>query len=304
MGLLHDRPLAAVLAVVTLLGVGACGGSGGDDKVSTKGATSTTTSESGGAADGEVDAGGSGSGQGGAGGSGSAGAQGGGSGAGGSGEGTPAPPPPTASGAAQPARAGTYTYDVEGTVTQTGPLGRTGPLPTPQTLTVEAADGGRQRSVLDARDPDGEGTITTTVLVYRDDGVYLESLKTQNRVSGVTITYEFIPDSPQLIAPTGADVGFHTEFSITSTNGGIRTTTTIDALSRETITVGGTEVDTVKVRMHTVLEGDANGETTSTINVDPRTTLSLVDHTVADVDTAFGGFKTNGTSTIRSLTPA
>lgn len=301
MKLLHGRAFAVVLAVVTLLGVGACGGKAGDDKVSTQGATSTTTSVSGGG-DGTVEAGQSDSGPGRAGGGGSAGAQSGGSQSGGTSEATPAPPP-TASGAAQPARAGTYTYDVEGTVTQTGPLGRTGPLATPQTLTVDAADGGRQRSVLDARDPDGEGTITTTVLLYRDDGVYLESLKTENMVSGVTITYEFIPDSPQLIAPTGVDVGFHTEFSITSTNGGIRTTTTIDALSRETVTVDGAEVDTMKVRTHTVLEGDADGEATSTMNVDPLTSLSLVDHTVADVDTAFGGFKTNGTSTLRSLTP-
>lgn len=287
----------AALAALTL-GVAACGGGEGG-KVATRYTTSTsstvTTAPGGGG--GTVDAGRSSDGGGDA-----AGGQG---SSGGPTAGTQSPPPPapTAPDAARPMKPGTYEYDTVGQVTQSGPLGGTDQLPPLTTLKADPPDGGRQQSVRDMRDADGNGGFTTTILQYRDDGVYLESAKSQNRVSGVTITYEFRPDPPQLIAPTGAGVGYHTAFAITSTNGGIRTDTTLDVLAEETLTVGGTSLRTFKVRTHTVLSGDAEGDVTSNDNVDPEHYLVVREDSVSDVKSAFGDFHTEQVSTLRSLDP-
>lgn len=212
--------------------------------------------------------------------------------------------PPSAPGAAQPTKAGTYTYDTDGETTQTGGLGGTEQLPERTTLKVDPPQGNRQTSVRDMRDEDGEGGTTTTVLQYRDDGVYLESLKTRNRVSGITVTYEFRPDPPQLLAPTGAGVGHHTEFSMTSTNGGLTAHVTIDVLAQETLTIGGAATETFKVRTHTVLEGDVEGEIRSHDNIDATRYLTVREDSVSDVETAFGNFHTEQISVLRSLNPA
>lgn len=303
----NPRALTLALCLTTLaafsLGAG-CGGD--DDKISTQGPGSTTT-RPGGSAEGRddsesVEAAGGESADGGAtGGSGTA------PSAGSGGAGSSEEPPPPGPGSAEPARPrapGVYVYDAEGTMSQSGPLGGTSPVPTPQELTVDASDGARQRSTLDGRDSEGDGSITTTVLQYRNDGVYLESLKLQTRVGTMTITYEFVPSSPQLIAPTGVGPGYHTEFSMTSTNGGLKTTTTIDVLNEESVTIGGSGLRTLEVRTHTRVEGDAEGETTSTANFDPSNYLTLVDHTVSDLDTSFGNVKSDSTSTLRSTQPS
>lgn len=298
-------PAARCLLAIVLclaLGAGACGN---DSRVSTRDDDATSTTAAGGDAGGDADSVDAGddpaSGDGTSDAADGAGADTAGDDGGSLGD---PPPAPTAPAAAQPTRPGTYRYDVQGTVTQSGPLGGTDPLPSPAVLTVDPPDGGRQRTVLDARDDDGEGSVTTTVLQYRDDGVYLESLKLQTRVSGVTITYEFRPEPPPLVAPTGAGVGFHTQFTLTSTNGGLRTTTTLDVVDREMVTIGGASIDTFKVRTHTVVEGDADGESTSTTNFDRGNYLSVRDHTVSDLDTQFGRFQSEATSTLRSADPS
>lgn len=288
------RLLAAVAAGA--LAMAACGG--GEDQVST-GATSSTTDEptttvAGDGGDQPAEAGGGGTATttaagtptttpGGASGGSSA--------------------PPSAPGAAQPTKAGTYTYDTDGETTQTGGLGGTEQLPPTTTLKVDPPNGNRQTSVRDMRDEDGEGGTTTTVLQYRDDGVYLESLKTQNKVSGITVTYEFRPDPPQPVAPTGVGVGHHAEFSMTSTNGGLTAHVTIDVLAKETLTIGGTATETFKVRTRTVLEGDAEGEIISSNNVDATRYLTVREDSVSDLETAFGTFHTEQISVLRSLNP-
>ncbi|MBI2169583.1 MAG: hypothetical protein HYU28_08815 [Actinobacteria bacterium] len=300
---------AAPLAVLlVLLALGACGGDE-TDKVSTdKTADSDRSDAEEGDADGDDTAGSNGADAGDGGGQGSGNASGGattttGANVSGGGSG-PAPPAPTAGGAAQPAADGTYTYDTDGETTQSGPLGGTEELPKVTTLKVDPADGGRQRSVRDTRDENGEGGLTTTVLLFGDDGVYLESLKTETRVSGINITYEFAPAQPQLLAPTGAGVGYHTEFELTSTDGDHHTATTIDVLSAETLTIGGESVRTFKVRTHTVVSGDVNGEITSNDNVDPERYLIVREDSVSDLSTALGNFHTEQVSLLRSVTPS
>lgn len=297
----------ALAATVLLLGaaLAACGGGGGN-RVATEGADTSTTTTAGAPGD---DGAGSGSGvaagedsgtPGGAGGG-----QDGGTGTGGAEPQSPPPPAPQASGAAQPMAPGTYTYDTDGQATTEGALGnQTEELPSETTLVVEAADGGRQKSVRDTRDAEGEGGTTTTILQYRDDGVYLEYVKLETRVNGVPITYEFVPSNPQLIAPTGAGVGYHTEFTMTSTNNRLTVATTIDVTGEETLTVGGKSVETLKVRTHTTFEGDARGEATFNDNVDPARYLIVREDHVLDATTAFGDTHSEQVSTLRSLDPA
>lgn len=285
------------LAVVTALVLTACGGGGdGPDDAATRGSTTTTTSTAttptSGTGAPDPDAGAA-SGDGGGGGQAAA---------------TPttlveAPPAPKAAGAARPAAPGTYEYDTDGRTTRTGAVGGTEELPSRTTLKVDPADGGRQRSARDMRDAEGNGNVTTTVLQYRDDGVFLESLTTQTTVSGATFTYDFRPDPAPLVAPTGVGVGYHTEFTVTSTNGGLQATVAIDVLDEETVTIGGTAVETVKARLHTEFEGDAEGESTSDVNVDAARYLVVREHAVSDLRSALGNFHTEQTSVLRSLDP-
>ena len=294
----HLRPLAALAALALL--AGGCGGKG-DEKVGTGASSSSSSTSSTVAPAADESGGGATAGPVGAGGTGSATGQTdditpttqGAAGDGGGGAASPA----------QPSAAGTYEYATEGTVTSSGAMGGTRAFPTTTKLTVEPPQDVRQRTVRDMRDSSGDGEITTTILQYRADGVYLESLKLQTRVGGITVTYEFRPDPAQLLAPTGTAVGYHTEFAMTSTDGGLKTTTTVDALGEETVTIGGTAVPTYKVRIHTAVEGDADGETTSDANIDPQRYLIVREHTVGDIKSAFGTSHSDQTSTLKSLDP-
>lgn len=221
----------------------------------------------------------------------------------GTGAATPAPAPPTSSDAFQPAAPGLYAYDTDGTSETSGPLGGTSDLPEETTLTVEAPDGGRQRAVRDLRDAAGEGTVTTTDVLYQDDGVYLEYLKIAGTNSGITVTFEFVFDPPQIIIPTGAEVGYHNQFSTTSVNGGITADVEVDITGEETLTIGGVAVDTFVLVTHTTFDGDIEGEATLTDNVDPERSLRVREDLVSD--TRLGGTETHteSVSTLRSLEP-
>ena len=286
----------ALIGASLALVLAACGGSADPDRVSSEGTTSSSTTTTVATAT----EGGTEGGSGGASGSAGAGAspttvaasnQGGGT-------------APSAAGAAQPSRAGTYTYDTDGESTTTGGLGGTETLPTRTTLKVDPASGNRQTSVRDMRAADGDGSVATSTLQYRDDGVYLEHLKIQARTSGVTITYEFRPSPAQLLTPTGAGVGYHTEFTLTSTNGGLTTTTTVDVLKEETLNIGGVSVRTFLVKTATEVSGDASGTTVSNDNISPERSLTVREDSVSDLQTPFGKTHTEQVSVLRSLDPS
>lgn len=297
---------ASLLAVMALVAA-ACGGGGGGDEVASQGTSSSTsttssttttpTADDSGGSDAPGGGGGeAGSGGGGGGGGGESGGTSGGSG----GEDGSAPNAPEA---AQPAAPGTYEYDTDGQTETGGTLGGTEELPELTTLEVQPADGARQRSVRDMRDDNGDGTVTTTDLLYRDDGVYVEYLKITARDSGVTLTFEFILDPPELVAPTNPSPGFHTEFSTESTNGGIRADVTIDITDRETVTIGGTSVDTVVLVTHIEFEGDIDGESTSTDNIDTDRSLRVREDSVSDIRFGPTTSHTEYVATLRSLSP-
>ena len=308
------RILAAV-SIATALALPACGGGSDEaDQVSSRatttstagdGATTTTAASGEAPSEGGAAAGGSGSGS--AGGQTSAGGTDPGTGGGGStpsgsssgGGGTPA-----AASAPAPAKAGTYRYDTDGSTTTSGAVNQTRELPSVTTLKIEAADGTRQRSVRDMRDDEGDGTVTTTVLQYRADGVYLESLKIQATTAGFTVTYDFRPSPAKLVAPAGTEVGDHLEFSMESTDGSIQADVAVDVQARETLTIGGQSVDTFKVRTHTTFEGDVEGESTSTSNMSPTHSLTVREHSVSDARLGITESHTEYTATLQSLNPS
>lgn len=292
------RLLTCLLAVMAFVAA-ACGGGGGGNEVAGQGTSSsssttssTTTTPPADDSSGSSAPGGTGSGGGGESGGTSGGSAGGGGGT--------APSEPDA---AQPAAPGTYEYDTDGETETSGALGGTEELPELTTLEVRAADGARQRSIRDMRDENGDGTVTTTDLLYRDDGVYVEYLEITARDSGVTFTFEFVIDPPELVVPTNPSPGFHTEFSTESTNGGIRADVTIDITDRETVTIGGTSVDTIVLVTHIEFEGDIDGESTSTDNIDPQRSLRVREDSVSDIRFGPTTAHTEYVATLRSLSP-
>ncbi len=292
--------LTWLLAVMALVAA-ACGGGGGDDEVASQG-TSSSSSTSSTTTTPPADDSSASTAPGGGGdtGSGGGGSESGGTSDGSGGGGGTAPSEPEA---AQPAAPGTYEYDTDGETETSGALGGTEELPELTTLEVQPADGARQRSVRDMRDENGDGTVTTTDLLFRDDGVYVEYLKIAARDSGVTFTFEFVLDPPELVAPTNPAPGFHTEFSTESTNGGIRADVTIDISDRETVTIGGTSVETIVLVTHIEFEGDIDGESTSTDNIDPERSLRVHEDSVSDIQFGPTTAHTEYVATLRSLSP-
>lgn len=289
--------LAALLAVMALVAA-ACGGGGDEDEVSSEGTTSTssstttttaapddtgTTAPTGGSGGGGGDAGGSG-----------------GSGPGGSGGGGDAEPPPSDSAAPQPVAAGVYEYDTDGE--SQGPSG-TEPMPEVTTLEAESPDGARQRTVRDLRDDSGEGSVNTVDVLYRDDGVHLEYLKIVNSSSFGRFTFEFEFDPPELVFPADAAVGFHTEFSARSNDGSIEADITLDITGEETLTIGGTSIDTVTTHTEVVFSGSFEGESTWDDNVDPERFLIVREDRVSDAEFGVSRFHNEYVATLQSLSP-
>lgn len=307
------RRIVTTLSLALVLSLPACGGSGENDgeQVSSRATTTTTTGENdattttapdtptGG---GEVQAGGggtdpappstsppgdSGNGSGGGG-------SGGGSGETGS----------SGSGAPQPAAAGTYRYDTDGSTTTSGAVNQSRDLPDVTTLEIEQLDGGRQRSTQDMRDADGNGSVTTTVLQFKDGGVFLESIHIEATTSGFTVAYDFRPSPAPLVASAQPEVGDQFTFSMESTDGAIQADVTIDVQARETVSAAGQSVDALKVRTHTEFSGDVEGENTSTAHMSIEHRLTVREHSVSDARFGVTRSQTEYTTVIQKLTPS
>lgn len=209
---------------------------------------------------------------------------------------TPGPGP-----AAQPARPGVYEYDTRGESKTSGAVNRTRELPKVTTLRVDAADAGRQMSVRDLRDRDGDGTVTTTVLEYRHDGVYLEELTVEATAMGLMLTYEFAPTPPQLVFPTDAGVGYETSFSLTSKDDRVVVEVDIEVLREEMLTFAGVDVATFLVRTHSIATGDVRSETTSENSISRERSLTVREQVVSDAEFGLTHTHTEYTAVLRGL---
>lgn len=205
---------------------------------------------------------------------------------------TTAPGKPAASKATAP---GTYALDSEGTVT----LGSPG---TPQdvsgesTLTIGPLKDGVQHSTLHSE----ESGDTEQDIVVRDTGSYAASLK----LSSPAFTKEFLPDPPFLLMPDPAKVGSAWSWSATSTDGKTTAKATNKLVRTESLTIGGTKVDTVVLQTRLVLSGDVDFTADVTLWWAPSHRLPVKTRTVGQGSYNGFPFKTDITATMRSLKPA
>jgi hypothetical protein len=177
-------------------------------------------------------------------------------------------------------------------------------LPEVTTLEVKPAEGDHQRWIRDMRDENGDGVVTTTGLVIRDTGIFLEHLVIVARDRGTAFTFRFDLTPPELVLPTPPDVGFHIEFSARSSNGDVTADIKIEVTGRELLVIDDTNLDTFVIRSHVVFEGDIDGEMISSENFSPEHSLRVREDVVRDI-TLFGLVtdRTEYTATLRSLRP-
>lgn len=189
---------------------------------------------------------------------------------------------------------GHYTYDVAGTVT----VGSPG---TPQradgtaTLTVEPADGDRQRSTL--HDDNGD---TTEELVVRSTGTYAADLHLATKA----FDKDFRPTSPVLLVPSPARPGTSWSWSATSTDGKTQLHATSQVLRTESVTVEGRQVPTAVIDSTLTLSGDVDftDELTTWYAAGPR--LVAKEHSKGKGSYSGFPFSFDSTRTLRSTRPA
>lgn len=203
-----------------------------------------------------------------------------------------------------PAAPGRYRYDTDGETRISGGVESTRPLPAVTTLDISPPDGTSQRSVRDLRGAGGEGQTTETVLRHETAGVRLAFLEVTGRFSGISTTLTFRPSDPPLTYATGAEPGARYAFTLTGSDGRTTAEVTIDILRREPVAVHGSTVDTLRVRMHTVLTGDVEGETTSENNVDPNRSLTVREDVTSDVRVGLGRSRSTYVATLQTLQPS
>ncbi|MBA2280564.1 MAG: hypothetical protein H0W25_04910, partial [Acidimicrobiia bacterium] len=188
------------------------------------------------------------------------------------------------------ATAGAYTYG-----------GQDHPLPDRTTLLVDPADGERQRFVRDVRDTAGNGPSIETVLLFRPDGIYLESITVRTLYQGFEDVQALRSDPPALYVPVSATVGDRFTYELAAP----ATTATVDAVitREETIDVGGTAVRTFVVETTTRFEGTINGTLAATGWLSPE--RALIVREVVDSSMRFALIETRGRyeSTMTSATP-
>ncbi len=194
--------------------------------------------------------------------------------------------------APQPARPGTYTYDVEGEV-RAGTFRQAHP---PEgTLEVHTPEEGEQRSI--ARTGDQE---TEQVLRYGDDGVHL----TYQRTSGPQGQVEFRPEQPVLVFPGTPAAGQAWEWTMRSTDGATTVHARMQLLREEAVEVAGTSVPTWVLQLDLTLSGQVDATSTSTAWVSVEHRLTVQEE--SEMEGRFGAFtfEAEQRRTIRSLTPA
>jgi hypothetical protein len=168
---------------------------------------------------------------------------------------------PRQKGSLVPPAAGAYFTDNSGSETlNCGTPQKTDP-PKLTEIRVDPANGSRQRSVADARRADGTGSVSTTILEYRPDGVYLIYLKLEQTVPflGTNVT-EFEPSKPPLVAPNQPKQGEKWSFTMTSKDGDVTVTSnnSIEATS-EAVSLGdGSKVTTSRAKATTRVTGTTN----------------------------------------------
>jgi hypothetical protein len=206
----------------------------------------------------------------------------------------------------KPPAPGVYTYDNTGTSSA-------GSIPPTTKVTISPAEGARQKSVGEEKDASGNGSTTTTVLEYRDDGLYLVSLRVDTKQGPVSQTFDFAPAAPVLFAPLPATAGRTWTVDLQSSDGcyAAHADAKVDATGVTVNAAGGSQVtDQVSTKTHitTIKQSGCAAfdlNQTQTIWFSPQSRLTVKQHTVTD-GTAYGTIKVTSdeTSVLRSTTPS
>ena len=187
--------------------------------------------------------------------------------------------------------AGTYTYDVSGTVSAGTPRQVDGEA----TLRVDRPAAGRQSSVLE-----GQQGRTEQDVVTKGDGRYLARLS----ITNPAFTKEFVPSSPVLLVPDPPSVGRSWSWRTTSTDGKTTAALTARIVRTETLAVGGQRTPTYVIESTLQLSGDISYTGRTTTWYDPAHRLPVKDRTRGNGTVSGFAFTTDLTSVLRSTTPA
>ena len=169
----------------------------------------------------------------------------------------PAPAPAGPQPVTGPAPPGQYIFDETGSITTQGCLVANQPPPTPTRLNVGGVNGNRQQVDRDQTGSGNVGSISNAVFEYREDGMYLVSLRQEQRVNAQTLVFDFQANPPSRILPAFPRPGDTGGFTLTSSDGQVRIDagTTVEAVD-DPVTLGqGAPVRTVRLRTTSRISG-------------------------------------------------
>jgi hypothetical protein len=221
---------------------------------------------------------------------------------------TPAPavaPASASGGPLSPIPAGTYSYDTDGE-TQ---LGVNPAEPMPKRTTLEASVAGssdRQDLARDLRHPDGRGSRNTLHLQYGVEGVVLHGATTSTTVevfgNQITNGGPLVAMPPTVIAPVGAAPGDVAKVRLEGD--GVIADVRIELLRRETLTIGGEDVEVLVAQVDYTFSGEIEGKSTVTWWVRPDDLLTVREESALDVTSQGSRYQESHTSQLRSLRAA
>lgn len=162
--------------------------------------------------------------------------------------------------ALKPTASGRYSMNMSGKTTISGCIEREDSPPEAAPLTVDPAEGNRQQSVLDLRDEQGNGSIVTSVLEYRPDGIHLAYLRQTEAGPLGSSSIDFEPNPPALVLPPRPAAGQTWSFTMTSKDGKVVVTSqsTVEVL-KEQVTMGdGSVQDAVRIRSDSTASGQGS----------------------------------------------
>ncbi len=220
----------------------------------------------------------------------------------------PASNPPTSpdgSGTLHPVPAGTWAYATDGW-SQLGENPRRD-LPSRTTLEVTAAGSDDiQHQTRDTRDDDGYGSRNTTTLRYGVEGVVLLSTVLESTVdvfgSPFTQQTNLEAKPPVVIAPNGVDVGDRASLHLVGDE--VEVDGAMTVVARETVTVAGKAVDTLKVEVQYTLTGEIEGTSNATWWVRPSDLLIVREISSTDVMSRGLRYREEYESTLTRMSPA
>jgi hypothetical protein len=203
----------------------------------------------------------------------------------------PSPPP-----------SGTYHYDTSGGAAgEMLGIRRSWQYDPHSTLVVEPRSGGKQRSVRDVSDSNGNGLVTEHFVEFTPDGVRLHAMHITTTFDAVTDQRQLQPDTVTIIQPTGQEPGDTTTFTMRGT--GTVAEVTVDALRSEPMEVGSRTVTALLVRTDMTFTGEVEGRSVFETWYLPEHQLILAEQVVTDVQAGSDRLRSEFTAQLTDLEP-